>query len=422
MKLAVVGGGSTYTPELLSGLTEGSARLPVDEVVLHDVDPERLQVVGGFGRRMLEAREWTGRLSLTDQLEPALEGASYVLVQLRVGGQPARHLDETIPLRFGAIGQETTGPGGLAKALRTVPVVLDIAEKAARLAAPDHWLIDFTNPVGIVCQALADEGHRALGVCNVAIGFQRRFADRLGVEPDRVALDHAGLNHLTWIREVRVDGVDRLAELLDHHGDWIAADLGLSTDLIRDLGAVPSYYLRYFYDGEAVLAEQQSATRSRAETVMALEHGLLEQYRDPRVTAPPPALAQRGGAFYSEAALQVIRGLHDGSASEQVVNVRNGGALAGLPNDAIVELPADLGPDGARPRPVAPLAPGPLGLAQEVKAYERLAVRAARTGELRDVRLALLANPLVSGWPAAAGLAEALLEANAPWLPARRGG
>src|SRR3954449_9280058 len=213
LKICVVGGGSTYTPELVDGIARRSTRLEVDELALFDIDAERREIVGDLARRMLRHNGWDGQLTVTGDRASALDGANYVLVQLRVGGQAARLVDETLPHRFGLIGQETTGPGGFAKALRTVPLVLDIAEESARRGAPGSWLLDFTNPVGIVTQALLDAGHRALGLCNVAIGFQRGLAKRFEVTPDRVRLDHVGLNRLSWIRAVWVDGVDRLPEL-----------------------------------------------------------------------------------------------------------------------------------------------------------------------------------------------------------------
>jgi 6-phospho-beta-glucosidase len=218
MKVAVIGAGSTYTPELVSGLE-------VDELVLHDIDGPRLEVVGGLARRMLDQRDGAGRLELTGELDRALDGADFVLVQIRVGGQAARLRDETIPLACGCIGQETTGAGGFAKAMRTVPVVLEIAARARELAAPGAWIVDFTNPVGIVTRALLDAGHRAIGLCNVAIGFQRAMAPMLGVEPDRIVVDQVGLNHLTWVRAVWLDGRDLLPDLLADHGDEFAEQI-----------------------------------------------------------------------------------------------------------------------------------------------------------------------------------------------------
>jgi 6-phospho-beta-glucosidase len=418
VKIAVVGGGSTYTPELIEGFLTRRDRLPVDQLVLLDIDSERLEVVGGLARRILTRNEWPGELVLTADRDRALEGAHFVIVQLRVGGQAARLVDETLPLEFGCIGQETTGPGGFAKALRTVPVVLDIAEETARRGAKDAWVVDFTNPVGIVMQALLDEGHRAIGLCNSAIGFQRQIAGLLDVEPDRVALEHVGLNHLTWERAARVDGVDRLPDLISREADAIGEHIGIPAGLIRLLGAIPSYYLRYFYLTDEVLREQLSgAKRSRAEEVMAIEGRLLEMYRDPALTEKPKLLEKRGGAFYSEAAAQLIASLHDGTGDDQVVDIRNEGAIPDLPAHAVVEIPAGIDRDGAHPGRFSPLPPEMLGLVQQVKAYESLTVRAAIDGD-RDAALkALLANPLVGRYSVATGLLEALLQANRKHLP-----
>jgi 6-phospho-beta-glucosidase len=418
VKIAVVGGGSTYTPELIEGFLTHRERLPVDELVLFDIDSERLDVVGGLARRILTKREWPGELVLTGDRSRALDGAHFVIVQLRVGGQAARLLDETLPLEFGCIGQETTGPGGFAKALRTVPIVLDIAEETARRGAKEAWVVDFTNPVGIVMQALLDEGHRAIGLCNSAMGFQRQLAGLLDVEPDRVALEHVGLNHLTWERAARVDGVDRLPELIATEADAIGDHIGIPADLIRLLGAIPSYYLRYFYMTEEVLREQLSgAKRSRAVEVMEIEQTLLEMYRDPALVEKPKLLEKRGGAYYSEAAAQLIASLHAGTGDDQVVDIRNDGAIPDLPADAVVEIPARVDRDGAHPGRFDPLAPEMLGLVQQVKAYERLAVRAAINGDRSAALKALLANPLVGRYSVATGLLESLLQANRKHLP-----
>ena len=300
-----------------------------------------------------------------------------MIVQLRVGGQAARLQDETIPLRFGCIGQETTGPGGFAKALRTVPVVLELAEETAERGAPGAWFVDFTNPTGLVTQALLDRGHRALGLCNVAIGFQRRFAGLFDVEPARVQLEHVGLNHLTWERKVLVDGVDRLPEILASSLDEVSEETDLPADLIASLGAIPSYYLHYYYLTSRVL-QQQREGRTRAEEVMEIEAGLLELYRDPALDTKPKLLEERGGAFYSDAAAALVASLHAGTGDVQVVNVRNDGAIPNLPDDAVVEVSARVDRDGAHPIAATPLAPEMLGLVQHAKAYERLAIEAAR--------------------------------------------
>ena len=416
LKLAVIGGGSTYTPELVQGLADRTGSLPVDEVALHDIDGERLAIVAGLCERILRRQDWPGRLTTTTDRDPAIDGADFVLVQLRIGGQAARFSDETLPHRFGCIGQETTGPGGFAKALRTVPVVLDLADEVARRSAPGAWIVDFTNPVGIVTQALLDAGHRAIGLCNVAIGIQRRMAARYGVTPDRVELEHVGLNHLTWVRAIRVDGVDRLPELIDQHVAELADEASTSIELVRALRALPSYYLHYYYETRAVL-EAQLAGPTRAEDVMSIERELLELYRDPTLDRKPALLESRGGAFYSEAAAQLMASLHAGTGDVQVVDVRNDGALADLPPSAVVEVPARIDRDGAHPVPLAPLAPEIRGLVQRAKAYEELAIEAALTGDQRIALLALLANPLVPDLRAAEGLLEAILEVNGRFLP-----
>jgi 6-phospho-beta-glucosidase len=417
IKVAVIGGGSTYTPELVEGLANRRARLPIDELVLHDIDATRREIVGGLAGRMLRRMEWDGRLTLTGDTEAAVADADFVLIQLRIGGQAARLLDETLPLRFGTIGQETTGAGGFAKALRTVPIILELAELARRHAAPGAWIIDFTNPVGIVSQALADEGHRALGLCNVAISLQRRLAGFLEVDPDRLVLDHVGLNHLSWITAAKVDGVDRLPELLAEHGATIAGDLKLPVERVRELGAVPSYYLRYYYAFDEVLAEQRNG-HSRAEEVMGLESRLLDMYADPSLDTKPALLNDRGGAFYSEAAAQLLASLHDGAGDVQVVDVRNGDAVPGLAADDVVEVPARIDRDGAQPLSQAPMSPEMLSLVRAAKEYERLAVRAAKSGAREDARLALEANPLVGPRIGdVTPLLDALLEANQAHLP-----
>ncbi|MGN9784499.1 6-phospho-beta-glucosidase [Nonomuraea sp. ZG12] len=415
MRLAVVGGGSTYTPELIDGFARLSDELPVTEIALIDPDKSRLDAVAGMARRMLAHAGHPARIVATSSVEEGVAGARAVLFQLRVGGQAARDVDETLPLRCGCVGQETTGAGGLAKALRTVPVVLEIAD-VVRREAPGAWIVDFTNPVGIVTRALLDAGHRAIGLCNVAIGLQRRFAATLGVEPARVSLGHVGLNHLSWERAVFLDGRDVLPSLLAGHAEEIAADVGLRAGLLRRLGSVPSYYLRYFYAHDEVVAEQR-AKPSRAAEVAAMERRLLAMYADPAVVTKPELLSERGGAFYSEAAVALIASLLGDRGDTQVVNVRNGGTLPFLDPEAVIEVPATVSASGAAPLPVTPVEPLYAGLIAHVSAYETLALRAALHGGADRVRDALLAHPLVGQDAVAQELTGLLLEANRGHLP-----
>jgi 6-phospho-beta-glucosidase len=333
-----------------------------------------------------------------------------------VGGQAARHLDETIPLRCGCVGQETTGAGGFAKALRTVPVVLEIADEVARRAGNGAWIIDFTNPVGIVTRALLDHGHRAIGLCNVAIGFERLFARWLDVEPSAIRLGHAGLNHLTWIRSVAVDGEDVLPALLRERGDELAEHLGLPPTVVAALGSVPSYYLRYFYLHDTVVEEQRRG-RSRAEEVADLERALFALYRDPSVDEKPELLARRGGAYYSEAALRLVGSLCGDRGDVQVVDVRNDGALPWLSDDTVIEVPCRIRSGGATPVPAPELTPEQCGLVQHVAAYERLTVDAAITGDTDVAFRALLAHPLIGQEAQAEQLLADLLAAHRGYLP-----
>ncbi|MEU7418014.1 6-phospho-beta-glucosidase [Streptomyces antibioticus] len=415
MKLTVVGGGSTYTPELIDGFARLRDTLPVTELVLMDPSAERLGLVGGLARRIFARQGHPGRIVTTSDLDAAVDGADAVLLQLRVGGQAAREQDETWPLECGCVGQETTGAGGLAKALRTVPVVLDIAERVRR-ANPRAWIIDFTNPVGIVTRALLQEGHRAVGLCNVAIGFQRKFAALLGVAPSAVHLDHVGLNHLTWETAVRLDGPegeDVLPRLLAGHGDAVAADLRLPRAVLDRLGVVPSYYLRYFYAHDEVVEELRTKP-SRAAEVAAMERRLLEMYGDPDLAEKPELLAQRGGAFYSEAAVDLAAALLTGAGSPyQVVNTRNAGTLPFLPDDAVIEVQAAVGSKGAAPLPTAaPVDPLYAGLIAQVTAYEDLALEAALRGGRDRVFRALLSHPLVGQYALADRLTDRLIAHN----------
>ncbi len=416
MKVAVIGGGSTYTPELIDGFARLAGQVDVTELVLVDPDESRLAVVGPVSQRIMRAYGHPAVIRWTTDPDDGIDGAGAVLLQLRIGGQAARHRDETWPLKCGCLGQETTGAGGLAKAMRTVPVVLDLAERTRRRAAPGAWIIDFTNPVGIVTRALLDAGHRAVGLCNVAIGFQRKFAAMLGVEPERVSLGHVGLNHLTWEREVRVDGADRLPELLESHGGEIAAEIGQPVEVLRLTGSVPSYYLRYFYAHDQVVAEQR-VNPTRAEQVSAIELQLLEMYADPALDHKPELLGQRGGAFYSEAAVALLASLVNDTGDTQVVNVRNRGTLAFLPDDAVIEVPSVISAAGSAPLPVAPMSPLMRGLTAHVSAYEELALEAALRGGRDRVVAALLAHPLIGQYDQATALADLLISENANFLP-----
>ncbi|MCU7727248.1 6-phospho-beta-glucosidase [Actinoplanes sp. KI2] len=410
MKIAVIGGGSTYTPELVDGF----ARLGtmVDELVLIDPAAERLEIVGAFAARIFGHYGHPGKVTWTTDLDAGVTDVDAAVIQLRVGGQHARISDETFPLECGCVGQETTGAGGLGKALRTVPVVLDVADRIRRRARPGAWIVDFTNPVGIVTRALLDAGHRAVGLCNVAIGFQRRFAGYLGVEPSAVVLDHIGLNHLTWERAAYVDGVDRLPDLLSEHLSEISDEVDVPPEIVTMLGNVPSYYLSYFYNHDKHVRESLGAP-TRGQRVAEIEAILLDMYRDVTLTEKPALLGERGGAFYSEAAVGLLASLygHD-DTSVHSVNVRNNGTLPFLPDAAVIEVSARAGLEGPAPLPVTPVTPDLAGLITHVWGYEEYALDAALRGGRDRVYRALLAHPLIGQHEYADALADKLIAAG----------
>jgi 6-phospho-beta-glucosidase len=415
MKLTVIGGGSTYTPELIDGFSRLRDVLPIEELWLVDPDAHRLELVSGMSRRMFARAGHPGKIVATSDVVAGVEDADVVLLQLRIGGQLARQGDETWPHEVDCIGQETTGPGGFAKALRTVPVVLEIAETIRTHAKPDAWIIDFTNPVGIVTRALLKAGHRAVGLCNVAIGFQRRFAHLLDVDFHDVQLEHVGLNHLTWERGVRVKGKDVLPRLLGDKLEELADEVELPSSLLTLLGSVPSYYLRYFYAHDVVLKEQLGSP-TRAEAVMEVEKSLLKLYADPHMDTKPVELEKRGGAYYSEAAVDLIASLKSNRGDVQVVNLFNNGSLPFLPDDHVIEVSATVGSNGVTALPIAPLPADLAGLIGDVAGYERLALDAAINGGRDRVLRAMLAHPLVRQYDRAEKLTDLLLAANSKHL------
>lgn len=418
LKIAVIGGGSVYTPELVEGFLARWAELPVEELCLMDVDPERLRIVGGLAERMVRAAGGPFRVVLTTAQEEALLGADFVIAQIRVGGVAARALDERIPLEFGVIGQETTGPGGFAKALRTIPVMLKLAQAMEKLC-PKAFLINFTNPSGVVTEALLRQSSiRVIGLCNVPLGLKHLIASWLQVAPTEVELDYFGLNHLSWVRGVRWRGEDVFPRVFTQALERARrGEFPFAPALLETLGLIPSYYLRYYYHHDEVLAEQKRAGRTRAEEVQAIDAELLRMYADPALARKPELLGKRGGAHYSTAAVALISAIHNDRGEVHIVNVRNEGAIPDLPAQAVVEVPAVVDGEGAHPLPCGPLPPQVRGLVQAVKAYEELTVEAAVGGDERRALQALLAHPLVPSFSVAQGLWRALKEAHRSYLP-----
>lgn len=414
MKIAVIGGGSTYTPELVEGLIDHAGELGLSCLYLMDIDSTRLEIVGGLVRRMAAKAGDPFRVELTESRRKAVEGADFVLTQLRVGGQHARHVDTLLCLEEGIIGQETTGPAGFAKALRTIPVVLDIC-KDIRELAPSAWLINFTNPSGIITETVLKYGGvRGIGLCNGPMGIQMRIAQEFDVDYEAVDLDYVGLNHLAWVRKVWVNGQDVSDRVIGHQSKDAAniPELSIPQEFLDALNMLPNGYLRYFYLQDEMLKYLKSREKTRAQEVMEIEAALLEKYKDSNLAEKPAELSKRGGAHYSTAAVSLIRSIAGNLRKRYIVNVQNNGAIPDLPETAVVEINASVDSRGAHPLAVGRLEPEIRGLIQQVKAYEELTVEAAVHGDYRKALLALANNPLVDSVRKAKRLLDRFIEVH----------
>ena len=402
MKVAVIGGGSTYTPELVNGFLACQDTFPLDELWLMDIAPERLEIVGGFAQRMVAAKGSPFKVILTGSQVDAVRGSSYVITQLRVGMMPARRADEYLGRRHGLIGQETTGVGGMAKALRTIPVVLGIAADM-RAFAPGALLVNFTNPAGLVTEALSRYAPDipGVGVCNVGIttkmGIIEGLARVMGqpVDADKAQLNTLGLNHLTWHRGFSLDGEELWPMIIESYLAELRAESEPEWDpaLIETLRMIPNYYLSYYYYTAHKLAAQEKWPPSRAEEVMEIEKDLLREYADPGLTEPPADLMKRGGAYYSTLATQVLNAHHNNTGQVHVVNVPHHGAVPGLPPDWVLEIPCKIDSAGVHPLPTEPLPTVCTGLVSQVKSYELLTVEAAVHGDRKAAYEALAGPP-----------------------------
>jgi len=426
MKVAVVGAGSSYTPELVHGFLERVPSFPLRELWLMDIQPERLEIVGGFARRMVRARGEPFRVFLTSDQRLAVSGADYVITQLRVGGMQARREDEYLGRRHGLVGQETTGVGGMAKALRTIPVILGIARDMQALA-PGALLVNFTNPAGLITEAVTRYAPDVpvVGVCNAPITFKmsvlRQLEEREGLEiaPERAELDTLGLNHLSWHRGLTVDGENLWPRVLEAYVASLRADPEPEwpPELIETLRMIPNYYLQYYYRTAHKVAAQQKWPPSRAEEVMEVEADLLQQYADPECTEPPEDLMRRGGVYYSTVATQLLNAHYNDLGEHHVVNVRHAGAVKGWPEDWVLEMPCRVDRAGIHPVPAEPLPPVCFGLLAHVKAYELLTVEAAVHGDRTAAYQALLAHPLGPQADKVQAVLDDMLETHRAYLP-----
>jgi 6-phospho-beta-glucosidase len=415
LKIGVIGAGSTYTPELVEGFVQRAESIPLAELVLMDIDEKKLTIVGGLAQRMAQRAGSSITVRLTTDRTEAIAGSAFVLTQMRIGCLQARRKDELIPRRLGYIGQETTGPGGFAKALRTIPVILDIAHQM-EARAPGATMINFTNPAGIITEAVLNHSRiNAIGLCNGPIGTRKAILGGLGADDRDVSMRYFGLNHLSFAADILHRGRDvtgAVIEALARETDETGAAI------LRGLRMVPSGYLQYFYRTPEKVEQQRREEKCRAEEVMEIEEQLLTMYQDRNLAEKPAILEKRGGAWYSAVATMLIASMVSNAGDVHVVNTRNGGAIPDLPPECAVEVPAVVDARGATPVVQGPLPLRVRGLVQHVKAYEQLTVQAAVTGDRETAIWALVNNPLVGSYPAAAELVDRLVEAHRAYLPA----
>ncbi|PLR79581.1 6-phospho-beta-glucosidase [Bacillus canaveralius] len=430
IKIVTIGGGSSYTPELVEGFIKRYDELPIRELWLVDIPAgqEKLNIVGNLAKRMVEKAGLPIDVHLTLDRREALKDADFVTTQFRVGLLDARIKDERIPLEYNVIGQETNGPGGLFKGLRTIPVILDICKDIEELC-PNAWLVNFTNPAGMVTEAVLRYSNitKVVGLCNVPVGIKMRTAEMLDIDPERLHIDFAGLNHMVFGLNVYVDGVSVLDDVISkmaNPGNSMTMNnikaIDWEPDFLKGLRAIPCPYHRYYYKTSDMLADELRAANeegTRAEVVKKLEAELFELYKDENLNIKPPQLEKRGGAYYSDAACSLINSIYNDKRDIQPVNTRNNGAIASIPEDSAVELNCIITKEGPKPISVGDLPVAVRGLVQEIKSFERVAAEAAVTGDYNTALLAMTINPLVPSDKIAKQILDEMLEAHKEHLP-----
>lgn len=432
LKIVTIGGGSSYTPELIEGFIKRYEELPVSEIWLVDVTEgeEKLNIVGHLAKRMVEKSGYPIDIHLTLDRKKALKDADFVTTQFRVGLLDARKKDEEIPMNHGVIGQETNGPGGLFKGLRTIPVILEICEEMEEWC-PNAWLVDFTNPAGMVTEAVLRYSNidKVVGLCNIPVGTQMKVANVLDVgdEPERIRIDFAGLNHMVFGLNVYLDGHKVTNEVIEklaypehsmstkniEHLDWVP-------EFAEALGVLPCPYHRYYYKSDEMLQSELKDFRekgTRANVVKELEKDLFELYQDEHLDIKPPQLEQRGGAYYSDAACSLINSIYNDKRDIQAVNTKNRGAIPSIPSDSAVEISSVITKDGPVPLTLGDLPVSVRGLVQQIKSFERVSSEAAVTGDYHTALLAMTINPLVPGDRIAKTLLDEMMEAHKSYLP-----
>ncbi|GEM02897.1 6-phospho-beta-glucosidase [Halolactibacillus halophilus] len=430
LKVATIGGGSSYTPELIEGFIKRYDEFPLTELWLVDIEAgkEKLEIVGNLAKRMVKKAGLDIRIELTLDREEALKEADFVTTQFRVGLLEARKKDERIPLKYDVIGQETNGPGGLFKGLRTIPVILDITRDMERLC-PDAWLINFTNPAGMVTEAVLRYSNieKVVGLCNVPIGIEMGVSKLLDVDHSRVRIDFAGLNHMVYGLNVFLDGENVTKHVVEKLTDPEQTSfvkniegIGYDPSFIRALGVLTCPYHNYYYKHRDMLEKQQKEAKeqgTRAEVVSKLEKELFELYKDDTLDIKPPQLEERGGAYYSDAAVRLITSIYNDKRDIQPVNTRNNGAIASIPNDSAVEISSVITKDGPKPIAIGDLPVAVRGLVQQIKSFERISAEAAVTGDIDLAVLALSINPLTPSDTVAREIVDEMMEAHKDYLP-----
>lgn len=422
LKIAIIGAGSTYTPELIEGFILKRPQLKVDSIYMMDIDRNKLDIIGALTQRMLDKSGIDARLVLTGNRREAVEGADYVLAQIRVGMLDARIRDEKIPLKYELLGQETTGAGGFMKALRTIPVIMDLAGEIEKYA-PRAWLINFTNPSGLIAEAvLNNSGAKMIGLCNGPINMLKYAQQLLPEGTKEFDYEFIGLNHLNWITKIFADGREilkgRLNRRLDAATPKNITKMQYDEALLKSTGGIPCSYLNYYYFREEKVLENKRAEKTRGEVCKDIEAKLLELYKSPNLDEKPKLLEERGGALYSTAAVSLIDAIENDRKQTHVVNVKNAGALDFMEKDDVVEIKCIVDRDGARPVKVEKFDNYYIiGLMRAVKAYEKLAVKAGLNGDYHAALAALMVHPLVGGYHKAKGVLDEMLEANREYVP-----
>lgn len=422
LKIAIIGAGSTYTPELIDGFIKRKNELPVTSFYLMDIDRRKLGIVGKFVKRMLDANDIKCKFVMTEDLKTAVKNADFVLAQVRVGKLDARIKDEKIPLKYDLIGQETTGIGGFMKALRTIPVMMEIAEYIKNYS-PDAWLINFSNPSGIIAEALLNNTNvKTISLCNVPIIMKKEALQRVPEEAKSVCIDYVGLNHLSWITGIYCDGREVLQDQLLDKYDFVnmknIPKMDIDKELIKSIRSIPSSYLQYYYYRERQLQHMKDEKKCRGEVCLEIEEELLKLYQQPELKEKPALLEKRGGHLYSDVAVSLVSAIYNNKNEEHIVNVKNNGALDFMANDDVVEINCIVNKNGVTPLSLKNLDNDHIkGMMRVIKAYEKHTVKAGIHGNYNEALNALLIHPLVGDFRKAKGALDELLEAHKEFLP-----